>query len=74
MRTILLRNGLLALMIGLLLSCGGSGSGDAGMARMSGFEPPVAGGAGSDGANAGGGSGMGGIGGIAADDGSTTTA
>lgn len=74
MRTILLRNGLLALMIGLLLSCGGGASGDAGMARMSGFEPTVAGGAGSDGANAGGGSGMGGIGGIAADDGSTTTA
>lgn len=72
MRPLLLRNGLLALMIGLLLSCGGgAGSGDAGTGGISGPGATVAGGAGGDAGGPGGGNG---IGGIDSDDGSTATA
>lgn len=74
MRTILLlRSGLLALMLGALLSCGGGGGGGGGTAAMG---PAVMGSGGEPGvfSPAGGDSGGNGIGGIAADDGSGTTA
>ena len=77
MRTFLLRNALLALMTGLLLSCGCAGSGDAGMARVSGPGAAAqwpAGGPGSSNAGDGSAGGGNGVGGIAADDGGTTTA